>query len=46
MFVLKFDKAEILEGVKFERVSLTLMNRALDLEIQKGDAGYFSVQSE
>lgn len=43
MFVLKLDEAEILE---FEHMSLTLMNRALDPEIQKDDARYFSVQSD
>ena len=46
IFVLKLDEAEVLEGRKFERISLTLMNRALDTDIQKDDARYFSVQSE
>ena len=46
IFVLKLDEAEVLHGKKFERVSLTLMNRALDPEIQKNDDKYFSVQSE
>ena len=36
----------MLHGKKFERVSLTLMNRALDPDIQKNDERYFSVQSE
>lgn len=40
------DEAEIIHGRKFERVSLTLMNRALDTSIQKSDDRYFSVQSE
>ena len=44
--MLKLDEAEVLHGKKFERVSLTLMNRALDPEIQKNDDRYFSVQSE
>lgn len=44
--MLKLDEAEVVEGKKFERISLTLMNRALDPEIQKNDAKYFSVQSE
>ena len=43
IFVLKLDEAEVLEGRKFERISLTLMNRALDTDIQKDDARYFSV---
>lgn len=46
IFVLKLDEAEIINGKKFERVSLTLMNRALDPSIQKNSAKYFSVQSE
>lgn len=33
-------------GKKFERVSITLMNRALDPEIQMTSDRYFSVQSE
>ena len=44
--MLKLDKAEVLHGKKFERVSLTLMNRALDPDIQKNDKRYFLVQSE
>lgn len=46
VFVLKLDEAEILRGKKFERISLTLMNRALDPDIQRNDERYFSVQSE
>jgi hypothetical protein len=46
MFVLKLDEAEVVNGKKFERVSLTLMNRALDPAIQLDDERYFSVQSE
>jgi hypothetical protein len=45
-FVLKLDEAEIMHGKKFERVSITLMNRALDPEVIKNDERYFSVQSE
>jgi hypothetical protein len=30
IFVLKLDEAEILHGKKFEKVSLTLLNWALD----------------
>lgn len=44
--MLKLDEAEVIHGKKFERVSLTLMNRALDPNIQKNDERYFSVQSE
>lgn len=40
------DEAEIVHTEKLERVSITLMNRALNLEILKNDDKYFSVQSE
>jgi len=46
VFVLKMDEAKILHGRKFERVSLTLMNHALDSITQKTDDRFFSVQSE
>ena len=46
IFVLKLDEAEVKHGKKYEPVSLTLMNRALDPAIQKNDDRYFSVQSE
>lgn len=46
MFVLKLDEAEIVHGKKFERVSMTLMNRALDPAMTKDSEKYFSVQSE
>ena len=45
-FVLKLDEAEIMHGKKFERVSISLMNRALDPEVIKNDERYFSVQSK
>lgn len=45
IFVLKLDEAEIIHGQKLERVSITLMNRALDSKITKGSSEYFSVQS-
>ena len=45
-FVLKLDEAEIMHGKKFEKVSITLMNCALDPEVIKNDERYFSVQSE
>lgn len=46
IFVLKLDEAEVVRGKKFERVSITLMNRALDPSIEKDSEKYFSVQSE
>lgn len=46
VFVMKLDEAEIVNGKKFERVSITLMNRALDPDIQRNHALFFSVQSE
>lgn len=46
VFVLKMDEAEIMHGRKYERVSLTIMNRALDTSIEKSDDRYFLVQSE
>ena len=46
VFVLKLDEVEVQREKKFERVSLTLMNRALDPEIRSSDERYFSVQSE
>jgi hypothetical protein len=46
IFVLKLDEAEILHGKKFKRVSLILMNWALDPEIQKDSSRYFSAQLE
>lgn len=45
-FVLKLDECEILKNKKMERVTITLMNRALDPSITKDDKRYFSVQSE
>jgi len=46
IFVLKLDEAEIVHAQKLERVSITLMNRALDPSISPMDPKYFSVQSE
>ena len=46
IFVLKLDEAEIVNGKTFERVSITLMNRALDADIEVDHERYFSVQSE
>ena len=46
IFVLKLDESELIKGQKLERVSLTLMNRALDASISNADERHFSVQSE
>ena len=46
IFVLKLDEAELMHGKKFEPVSLTLMNRALNLDIQRTNEKYFSMQSK
>jgi hypothetical protein len=46
IFVLKLDEAEIVHGQKLERVSITLMNRALNNNIEVGSPKYFAVQSE
>ena len=46
IFVLKLDEAEIIHAQKLERVSITLMNRALDPLIFPGSPKYFSVQCE
>jgi hypothetical protein len=46
VFVLKLDEAEVQKSKKYERVSLILMNRALNPEIQGDDDRYFSVQSK
>ncbi|MCO5554445.1 hypothetical protein L7F22_007975 [Adiantum nelumboides] len=45
-FVLKLDKCEVLKNNKLKRVTITLMNRALDPSITKEDPRYVSVQSE
>jgi hypothetical protein len=46
IFILKLDESEIVYGQKLERVSITLMNRALNPDIGKGSLLYFSIQSE
>ena len=43
-FALKMDEGELLKQTKFERVTITLMNRALQ-NINIIDPSYFSVQS-
>ena len=45
IFVLKLDRAEIVHSQKLERVSITLMNRALNPDITIGSEGYIVVQS-
>ena len=45
-FVLKLNECEILKNRKIERVTITLMNRALDPSITKDDKRLFSVQLE
>ena len=45
-FVIKLDECEIVKEKKIERVTITLMNRALDSSITKTNSKYFSVQSE
>ena len=54
IFVLKLDECEILKQKKIERVTITLMNRALQKKplwknaqrIDRSNPSYFSVQSE
>jgi hypothetical protein len=47
IFVLKMDEAEIVKQEKMERVSITLMNRALNSpNLSTKDVHYFSVQLE
>ena len=46
-FVVKLDECEIVKEKKIERVTITLMNRALDHpSITKTSSKYFSIQSE
>ena len=45
-FVIKLDENEVIKGHQLERVSLTLMNKALDASIIKKDERYFSAQSK
>ena len=46
IFFFKLDEAELMYGKKFEQVSLILMNRALNPNIQKSREKYFLVQLE
>ena len=41
IFVLKLDEAEIIHGQKLERVSITIMNWALDASIEKNSHRFF-----
>lgn len=45
-FVIKLDECELVKESKMERVTITLMNRALDPTITTTDPRWFSVQSE
>ena len=44
--VLKLDEMELVNNEKYERVSITLMNHALDPKLDKTSDKYFQVQSE
>lgn len=45
IFALKLDEAEIIHSQKFERISITLMNRALNPKMTPTHPEYFAVQS-
>lgn len=45
-FVIKLDECEIIKEKKVERVTVTLMNRALNQTQKENTSKYFSVQSE
>ena len=45
-FVLKLDECQIFKEINLERVTITLMNRALDPTITKGHPKWFTVLSE
>ncbi|KAH6554593.1 hypothetical protein KP509_1Z322700 [Ceratopteris richardii] len=45
-FVIKLGESEVLKDQKWERFTLTLMNRAIDGAILETDIKYFNVQSE
>ena len=44
--VVKLDEMELVNMKKYERVSITLMNHALDPSLDKTSDKYFQVQSE
>ena len=43
VFVIKLDEMELINSEKYERVSITLMNRAMDPKIEVTDKKYFFV---
>ena len=46
-FVIKLDECEVAKEKKMsERVTITLMSRALDTSLTEASSKYFSVQSE
>lgn len=45
-FVIKLDECEVVKEKKMERVTITLMNGALDTSLTEASSKYFSVQSE
>ena len=46
VFVIKLDEMELVNHGKYERVSVTLMNRAMDQNTNNTDTKYFSIQSK
>jgi len=44
--MMKMDKAKIVHSEKMERISITLMNRALNSEVTKDSEAYFFMQAE
>ena len=46
IFVLKLDEAQILKWKKMERISIYIINRALNFSLCKRDNPSFKVQSE
>jgi hypothetical protein len=46
IFVIKLDEAEIVHSQKLERISITIMNRALNPDITVDSPEYIAVQSE
>ena len=45
-FVIKLDECEVVKEKKMERVTITLMNGALDTSLNEASLKYFSVQLE
>ena len=46
IFVIKLDEMELLNNEKYEIISVTLINRAMDPNIEVTDKKYFSIQSK